>query len=288
MKRLFLTTFAACSVLFAEANANETAPVMVEKPLWELGFGAGAFISQPQYPSSSETQTRGLGLPYIIYRGDVLRIGDGQAARAVTAENEFYEVSLSFDAAFDADSEGNKLRQGMPDLDFIFEVGPQVMFKLQNFTFRDKSRSELQLSLQARAAFSTDFSRIDHRGYVFEPMLRYRHYGLFRPEFEGTLSIRPVWATRDLHAYIYDVAPQFVSNERSVYRSEAGYFGTGINFTGTWHLNEKARIFTGIQTTFHNGAVNRDSPLYEEDFTVGFALGFIWSFLESKQTVMRP
>jgi MipA family protein len=288
MKRLLLTAAAACAFNSLEAGATEAEPVMVEKPLWELGFGAGAFISQPQYPGSSETQTRGLGLPYIIYRGDVLRIGDGQAARAVTAENEFYEVSLSFDAAFDADSEGNQLRQGMPDLDFIFEVGPQVIFKLQNFTFRDNSRSELQLSLQARAAFSTDFSRIDHRGYVFEPMLRYRHYGLFRPEFEGTLSIRPVWATRDLHAYFFDVAPQYVNSERSVFRSDAGYFGTGINFSGTWHLNEKARIFTGIQTTFHNGAVNRNSPLYEEDFTVGFALGFIWSFLESKQTVMRP
>src|SRR5690554_3605938 len=190
--------------------ADKEEPVMLERPLWEVGFGAGGIV-QPHYPGAGERQTRGLGLPYMVYRGDILRIGDGQSARAVASENDLYEFSLSFDAAFDADSEGNQLRQGMPDLDFIFEVGPQMIFKLRNFNFDDGGRSELQFSLQARAAFSTDFSRIDHRGYVFEPMLRYRHYGLFRPELEGTVSIRPVWATRDLHAYFFDVDPIFAT-----------------------------------------------------------------------------
>src|SRR5690554_4628376 len=85
------------------ASAAEEEPVMLEKPLWELGFGAGV-LNQPQYPGSGERQTRGLGLPYMVYRGDILRIGDGQSARAVAAENSFYEVSLSFDAAFDEES----------------------------------------------------------------------------------------------------------------------------------------------------------------------------------------
>lgn len=287
-------TFPACVLasLFGLATpalyAADAEPVMVEKPLWELGMGAGAFIAQPMYPSSSETQTRALALPYMVYRGDVIRIGDGQSARAVAAENSLYEISLSFDAAFDADSEGNQLRQGMPDLDFIFEVGPQVIFKLGDYNFADNSRSELRFSLQARAAFSTDFGRIDHRGYVFEPMLRYRHYGLFHPSLEATISLRPVWATRDLHAYFFDVDSQYTTPDRALYRAESGYFGTGLNFYGTWHINNKARIFTGIQTSWHHGAVNRNSPLFEDNFTVGFGAGFIWSFRESRRTVLRP
>ena len=123
---------------------------------WSLGALA-FYTSLTLCSSSSEHQTRGLALPYLVYRGEVLRIGDGQSARAVAAENSRYELSMSFAAAFDADSEGNELRRGMDDLDFIFEVGPQLVFKLGNYTYSDTSRSELQLALQARAA-TTDCS----------------------------------------------------------------------------------------------------------------------------------
>lgn len=262
-------------------------PVMLEKPLWELGFGAGLLI-QPHYPGSSEQQTRGLGLPYVVYRGDVLRIGDGQSARAVAAESNFYELSLSFAAAFDADSDGNVLREGMPDLDFIFEIGPQLVFNLADFEFSDTSHSKLELSLQARAAMSTDFGSIDHQGYVFEPMLRYRHYGLFSPQLEATVSLKPIWATRGVHGYFYDVGSEFVNSTRAQYQARSGYFATGINVSGIWHINDKARLIGGIQTSFHHGAENRNSPLFENDVTAGFAIGFIWSFIESERTVMRP
>lgn len=281
-----LTSAAACATATAaDADAGD-APVMIERPLWELGFGAGALV-QPHYPSSDEYQVRGLGLPYVVYRGDILRIGDGQSARAVAAENSFYELSLSFDAAFDAESEGNELREGMPDLDFIFEVGPQLIFHLQKFEFSDTSRSEFQLALQGRAAFSTDFGRIDHHGYVFEPMLRYRHYGLFHPQLEGTVSLKPLWATRDVHGYFFDVANDFSTASRSSYRARGGYFGTGLNFSGTWHINEKARMFFGIQTSFYQGAENVRSPLFEKKFNAGFAVGLVWSLIESERTVMR-
>lgn len=266
--------------------AEPDAPVMIEKPLWELGLGGGAVV-QPHYPASSEYQTRGLGLPYVVYRGDILRIGDGGGARAIAAESGNYELSLSLDAAFDADSENNKLRDGMPDLDFIFEVGPQLIFHLQKFQFSDTSRSEIQLALQARAAFSTDFGRLDHHGYVFEPMLRYRHYGFFHPQLEATISLKPLWATRDVHGYFYDVANEFATVNRDTYRARGGYFGTGLNISGTWHISDKARMFLGIQTTYHHGAANINSPLFEKKFNAGLGVGLIWSLVESKRKVMR-
>lgn len=280
------TTLLSAGLAATSHAADAEEPVMIERPLWELGLGGGALI-QPHYPASDEYQTRGLGLPYIIYRGDILRIGDGQAARAVAAENSFYELSMSFDAAFDAESDGNDLRDGMPDLDFIFEVGPQMIFHLQKFEFSDTSRSEIQLALQARAAFSTDFGRIDHHGYVFEPMLRYRHYGLFHPQLEGSVSLKPLWATRDVHGYFYDVTDEFSTTTRNSYRARSGYFGTGLNFSGTWHINPKARMFVGIQTSFFQGAENIHSPLFEKKFNAGFAIGLVWSLLESERTVMR-
>ncbi len=277
--------FVATSIVSMPLLAAE--PVLIEKPLWELGLGGGVLV-QPHYPSSDETQTRGLGLPYMVYRGDVLRIGDGGAARAVASENGNYELSLSFAAAFDSESEGNELREGMPDLDFIFEVGPQLVFNLQKYEFSDTSRSEIQLALQTRAAFSTDFGGVDHHGYVFEPMLRYRHYGAFHPQLEATVSLKPLWATRDVHGYFFDVSHEFNQPDRSTYRARGGYFGTGLNFSGTWHISNKARMFASIQTSFHHGAANIRSPLFENRFNAGFGLGLIWLLRESEQKVMRP
>lgn len=267
------------AALSAQAAAPEE-PVMIEKPLWELGLGGGGVV-QPHYPSSSEYQTRGLVLPFVVYRGDILRIGDGGGTRAVAAENANYELSLSLDAAFDAESDNNKLRTAMPDLDFIFEVGPQLIFHLQKFQFNDTSRSELQLALQARAAFSTDFGRIDHHGYVFEPMLRYRHYGFFHPQLEASISLKPLWATRDVHGYFYDVANDYVTADRGAYRAKGGYFGTGLNFSGIWHISDKARMFVGLQTSYYSGASNINSPLFEKKFNTGVGVSLIWSLAES-------
>ena len=68
------------------ATSVRAEPPLEELPLWELGVGAGALYT-PDYPSSAEHHTRAIALPYVVYRGDVLRVGDGQAARAVAAES---------------------------------------------------------------------------------------------------------------------------------------------------------------------------------------------------------
>jgi len=270
-------------LLVASARAE---PPLEELPLWELGFGAGV-LHTPDYPSSSESRTRAIALPYMVYRGDVLRMGDGQAARAVAAESSRFELSMSFDAAFDARSDRNDLREGMPDLDFLFEVGPQLRLKLGSYEFNDKGYGELDLALQARAVFSTDFSGIDHQGYVAEPMLRYRHWGLLWPELETNFSLRPIWADRQLHDFFYGVAAEFVTDDRPAYEASDGYFGTQLSLFARWNFTDRFQVFGGTQIISHQDAANRESPLFEKDYTINFGGGFIWSVFDSKRTVMR-
>jgi MipA family protein len=272
--------------LFIVASVAAEPPIE-ELPLWELGFGAGV-LHTPDYPSSSERSTRAIALPYMVYRGDVLRLGDGQAARAVAAETSRFELSMSFDAAFDARSDRNERREGMPDLDFLFEVGPQLRLKLGRYEFADNGYGELDLALQARAAFSTDFKGIDHRGYVAEPMLRYRHWGLLWPQLETNVSLRPIWADRQLHDFFYGVAPEFVTAERPLFEAEEGYFGTQLSLFARWNFTDRLQVFGGTQIVSHQGAANRDSPLFEKDYTVNFGGGFLWSVFDSKRTVQRP
>jgi outer membrane scaffolding protein for murein synthesis (MipA/OmpV family) len=267
----------------ADAFSAENASTEME-PLWELGFGAGA-LHAPAYPSSSERNARALALPYIVYRGDVFRIGDGQIVRAVAFENDNVELDMSFAAAFDADSEDSELRQGMPDLDYVFQVGPQLKIDLADFVFPDESVGSLTLALQVRGVFSTDFGSIDDHGYVFEPMLQYKHYGLLSPKLDATISLKPQWASRQLHEYFFEVEPEYVTESRSMYRSRDGYFGTGLNLSATYRFNEKFDVFLGVQMTSHNGAANRGSPLHEKDFTAGFGAGFILKLFGSKRMV---
>ncbi|MDP1931414.1 MAG: MipA/OmpV family protein [Gammaproteobacteria bacterium] len=287
LKMKVVLLLVAGGTVCASISAAEDAGELPMKPLWELGVGAGVRHG-PDYPASSERHLRGLALPVVIYRGDVFRIGDGQAARAVAFENERIELDLSFDAAFDAESEKNERRSGMPDLDYMFQVGPQLKIHLQDFTYADNSRARLILALQARGVFSTDLRDVDQHGYVFEPMIRYRHYGWLSPNLDATLSIRPLWASKQLHEYFFDVAPAFVTIDRPLYESESGYFGTGVNLYGNYRVSEKLSMFLGVQTTFHQGAANEESPLFEKKFTTGVTAGFVWSLRTSSRMVSAP
>ncbi|PLW81035.1 MipA/OmpV family protein [Kineobactrum sediminis] len=268
------------------AQCADESPAGQELPLWELGVGAGA-LHTPDYPSSSESRVRAIALPTVVYRGDIWRLGDGQIAKAVAAENPRFELSLSFDAAFDASSDRNELRRGMPDLDFLFEAGPQLIWKAGDYEFEAGGRGELELALQGRAVFSTDFKGVDHQGYVIEPMLHYRQRGLFSPQLENRFTLRPVWADTDLHSYFYAVEPVFVTAQRPLYEASAGYFGTHFNWTASWHANDNLVIFGGIHILSQHGSANRNSPLFEDNISVNYGIGFNWSIVQSRKTVVR-
>lgn len=274
------------SLLWAAENVASGNAGNETEPLWELGFGAGV-LHVPGYPGSAANQVRALALPSVVYRGDILRIGDGQTVRAVAFESNRIELDLSFAAAFNADTRAGELREGMPDLDYIFQVGPQVKIDLANVIFPDQTTGDLTLALQARGVFSTDLGRIDHHGYVFEPMLQYKHTNFLVPELEATLSLKPQWASRGLHAYFFEVAPDFVKPGRPAYRARSGYFGTGLNLYASYRFSSRFNAFFGVQTTSHHGAANTASPLYEKDFTIGFGAGLILNLFASSRPALN-
>ncbi|MEO0996914.1 MAG: MipA/OmpV family protein, partial [Pseudomonadota bacterium] len=101
---------------------------LAERPgraLWELGAGIGGAVT-PAYPGSSETTTRVLPLPIVAYRGRFLRAGDGSVVSGRLFRNERLEFDVSLTGSFDADSDDVDVRAGMPDLGFLFEVGPEL------------------------------------------------------------------------------------------------------------------------------------------------------------------
>ncbi len=250
------------------------------QPLWEFGAGGVAF-DVPNYPASSERNFIALASPYVVYRGDVFRVGGGNGARAVVVEEADYEFDLSFGGAFSADSEDNTAREGMPELDFLFEVGPQLIYKVKDYDFENGGNGRLNARLQARAVFSTDFGSIDSRGYVFEPTLSYQQRGVLFEKTGLNLSFSMVFASEKLHDYFYQVDSEFVTDSRAEFDAESGYLGSELSVGFSFPIMENMRGFVGGSAQFHQGSANENSPLFEEDVTYSVGLGFVWRLYES-------
>jgi hypothetical protein len=78
----------------------------------------------------------------------------------------------------------------MPDIDWLGEIGPSVRW----VAWRDpSSRTRLTLEAPFRAVFSTDFSHIRYRGYVFAPELAIERSALGFPGARARIGIGPVY-----------------------------------------------------------------------------------------------
>lgn len=251
------------------------------QPLWELGVGGGV-VDTANYPSSSERNFIALVLPYAVYRGDVFRVGGGGGARAVVVEESDYEIDLSLGGAFSADSDDNTAREGMPELDFLFEIGPQLIYKVSETKHANGGQSRLNARLQARAVFSTDFGRIDQRGFVFEPTLSYQQRGVLFKDTGLNLSLSLMFASEKLHDYFYQVDTEFVTDQRNEFDATGGYLGSEISASVSFPIRKNIRGFIGGSMQVHNGAANEDSPLFEKDVTYSIGAGFVWRLYESE------
>jgi hypothetical protein len=97
-------------------------------PLWEAGIGAG-FVSTPAYPGAETQSHRVLALPFLIYRGEVLR-SDQQGIGARLLHSDTTEFDIGFAASLPASSKDVPVRAGMADLGTLVEFGPRVKVKL--------------------------------------------------------------------------------------------------------------------------------------------------------------
>jgi len=272
------------AVFAASDEDPEDNPFLVEKPRWELGLG-GAALSLEAYPASSESTTRVFALPYFIYRGDTLRVQDGNLT-AVAVENRRYRLDLSLGAALNVDSEDVPLRAGLPDLDFLFEIGPKIEVNLwDKVSNTERRRHRLVWETALRASFSTDFSSLSSRGYVLNTQLDYELEGFLTPDTKLIVGGGPIWVTDKLGDYVYGVDQQFATVGRPAFEGRSGYLATNLVLGLRHRFTKNLQVFAALGIGLHDGAANRNSPLFEENFTTGVALGLAWALKTSKDTI---
>lgn len=268
-------------VLLAILVSAAALPVRAaELPLWEFGLGPIG-LRLPDYRGSDESRSYTYPFPYFIYRGDFLRV-DREGVRGILFESNRVELGLSLNGTPPTDSDKNRTRQGMPDLDPTLEIGPRLNLTLAQDRAKDW---RLDLRLPLRAAIAVDLPEARGIGWVFAPHLNLETHPSF---LSGTWNLGmqagPLFATAKYHRYFYAVEPEFATPERPAYSPGGGYSGTlalaylSRRFGSFW-LGAFARYDTLKRAVFEA------SPLVKSDHSVMAGISVAWVFSESRQKV---
>lgn len=251
-------------------------------PVFEAGIAAGGGWL-PAYPASDQNRWRGLAVPYIIYRGDLFR-ADDTGLRARTSLAEGIELSVSASGGFNGSSRDITAREGMPDLDWLGEIGPTLRFTLWRGEDSSQPRRIL-LDTPLRAVFSTDWSSVSFRGFTFAPDIAYEHVNFLSPFARLRLSAGVVFGTDRYTDYFYEVAPQFARPGRQAFDAQPGYVGARVSVSYRLPLSERVSVVVGGRVENFSGAANADSPLFRTDWNASVVAGLAVSLWRSEARV---
>lgn len=251
-------------------------------PVFEAGIaGGGGWL--PAYPASDQNRWRGLAVPYIIYRGSVFR-ADDNGLRARTSLADGIELSVSASGGVNASSDDVTARQGMPDLEWLAELGPNLRFTL--WRGQDEAAPQrIVVDTPIRAVFSTDWSSVSFRGFTFAPDIAYEHMHFLSPFARLRVSAGVVFGTDRYADYFYDVAPQYARPDRPTYNAQAGYIGSRLSVSYRLPLSERFSVVAGGRVENFSGATNADSPLFRNEWNFSVVAGFAVSLWRSEATV---
>lgn len=249
-------------------------------PRWEAGVSTVTLYA-PDYRGADQMRVRPLVLPYAMYRGDVIR-ADRDGLRAHLLVGERTQFTISAGLGLPVSSDRNEARRGMPEIDWVLELGPALNVSLAT---SDNGRNDLQLRLPVRAAFAVD-GGVDYVGAVFGPNLR----ATFRDvPWAGGAQLRvstgPSFSTGGYHRFYYGVAPAFATATRPAYEPRAGYSGWDLSFSAT-KMTRDWRFFAFSGVDLISGAVFDDSPLIRRraNWNVGVGVAYVMARSSERAT----
>jgi MipA family protein len=261
------------SALLALVPAVAAEPDSRNLPLWEAGIGAAVF-NTPAYPGASDRSNRNLVLPFLLYRGKVLRADQqGIGARLLDTDKVEFDVGLA--GALPSRSDDVEARRGMPDLGTLVEFGPRVKYKFADLGGAGRLRFELPVRavIEARGG-------LRRQGWTTEPRFVWERRG-DAGRWTMEAQVGAVFGDRRIHGYFYDVAPQYATADRPAYRADSGLMLVRTGFGGTLRVNPDVRVFAFVRLDSYAGNANRDSPLFRKDTGASAGVGLAWTLARS-------
>lgn len=269
----------AAAGLIVPLHASAAPPAQAGLPLWEVGVGAFG-LTAPAYPGARERNHRILPVPYLLYRGEVLRADrSGIGARLFRSDRLEFDIGLA--GALPSDSDDVAIRAGMPDLGALFEFGPRLRIRLAEIDHGSRGSGRLRAELPLRSVIEAR-SGLRRQGWTFEPKLAYEvrgAQGLW--SVEGNVSA--VFGDRRINRYFYEVQPRYANASRAAYGADAGLMLTRVGLFASGHLNPDLRLFGFVRFESYAGSANRDSPLHLKNSGASAGIGFAWTLARSRR-----
>lgn len=226
---------------------------------WTFGAGVGGAQGVPKYIGSGETRNYLLPIPYINYQGPKLSVSQsGITTRLFDSDKWLLSVSLS--GALAVDSDATQARQGMPDIDYVFEYGPSLKY----FFFGDDFKADaLYLDLNFRKSQTIEFKNLDISS---SPSLVWRNKldgEYFGGELRWNQQVRLEFVAESYAEYFYSVPEAFANEQRQAFRAKGGFGGvrasSGLRWAKDKHI---VSLFVGFADI--SQAAYKDSPLIDK------------------------
>jgi len=242
MKKMVIFLLLVSSLVAQESN-------------YELGLG-GAVISYPNYIGSKATNTLISPIPYIRYEGEKISFKRG-GLQYRFLDNDAITVDLSLGGSLPVESDDSSVRAGMEDLDFAFEIGPRLNYKVY-----ENPAHKVVFKLPLRAVISTDIQNFERQGFLVAPNMNYRYR---KDDFQIKVKSGPIWADDDYHNYFYGVTQKEATTTRRAYYAQGGYNGYRNTIAFRYKQNNKWNYGAFLSHFNIEGASFDDSPLVETD-----------------------
>jgi len=239
--------------------------------LWKLGAGIGN-ITANSYPGSDQTESITSPIPYLKVKTEWFDL-DNEGLHTNWFKDTNFRLDLGFDIGLPVESNENKLRNSMPDLDPVGQVGPLLIYQLY-----DSKKLKWQIHLPVNYAFSVKDIKFNSIGWVSNPRIYFNYlYGDAKLPLDISMSLGPVYGSVEFHRYYYEVPSAYVTASRSAYVAEAGDAGYRFNLSVTRRMNG---YWLGLYLRYQNlsGAVFVDSPLVNQKDYWFIAVGASWLF----------
>lgn len=269
MKSLLLLSTALFALPLAAASEDAAS-----LPLWELGV-LGGVAATPAYPGSADRSSRGLVVPFLIYRGKVFR-ADQSGIGARLFDSDRVELDVGLAASLPARSDDVEARAGMPNLGTLLEIGPRLKVKL----VQTGENSRLRLDIPLRAVIEAR-GGVRGQGYTFEPKIVYEMRGP-RGLWTFDANVGAVVGDEKVNRYFYQVDPVFARTGRPAYEAKSGLMLIRTGVSGSRMINNDVRVFGFMRYESYANAANRDSPLMKKETGASIGFGFAWTLKRSQ------
>lgn len=250
------------------------------KAEYQLDLGAGIFAIQlPHYPGAEQDKSYLLPMPYVYYESDEFELERNQLTGFMWSKGKWH-LDLSAGAGIAVNSDDNRARISMPDLDWVFELGPSIKYYVIG---TPKADQQWFAELFARKALGTDFGSVTNVGWRYGPSMTYQKqfWQNGRDRFELTARVNVNFSDYRYLNYYYGVQQQYATAQRSEFDNGSGYAGSDLSLGLTY---KTAALWTGGYLRYHqlSGSNQSDSPLVFERQSWAVGFGIVWIFYSKK------